>query len=85
MQISIFCEMPECERHGDIINTVSGISPENMELFIEAWRGEDEADYCPSCYELGTLNDDTIRAEQPGEKEAYLATLPALPVARNGA
>ena len=85
MQISLLCETPECERQGDVINTVSGISPENMETFIEAWREEEEADYCAACGELGILSDTTLRGEQPGEEEASLAALPRLPAARGEA
>ena len=61
---------------GNIVNTISAILPENMEMFIEAWEGEDEADYCSVCGELGILDGDTLRFEHPVEEKAYLATLP---------
>ncbi|MEW5742570.1 MAG: hypothetical protein AB1938_26870 [Myxococcota bacterium] len=68
LRIRVVCRTPGCAKRGQAVNTVlvSGDEDESaverVEQFFEAFGhgGEDTADFCPACGELGV-------AEEPEE------------------
>lgn len=57
VSISIVCETPGCECCGQVVNTFS-ITAGQVEALMESYGtgGEDDADYCPHCGELGVAH-----------------------------
>jgi len=52
--VEIQCFSEGCKGNGKIFNTISGFkSGYEVDGFMAGWDGEDEADYCPICGELG--------------------------------
>ncbi|MEW6006482.1 MAG: hypothetical protein AB1695_14355 [Stygiobacter sp.] len=52
MKIPIICEN-ECVNRGSVINIVSGIPEEDLDLFYEDYDGSDESDICRFCGQAG--------------------------------
>lgn len=55
--IPIICENPHCANLDNLVNVVSGITTDDMDLFYESYDGTDAEDYCPVCGELGVAED----------------------------
>ncbi len=55
IEIPIVCETAQCENSGKLVNTVSGIRFEDLDLFYENYDDSVEQDHCPICGELLTF------------------------------
>ena len=62
--IPITCGNPQCRNFNELVNMVSGVTMENMDLFYESYDGSDTEDYCLVCGELGV-------AEDPDDADLY--------------
>ena len=64
MKADILCETAGCPKEHDIINTVT-FPMEEEDTFYEAFGhgGEEEADFCPECKQLGVLQDPDLDDE----------------------
>lgn len=60
LQIPIVCENNKCNNYGKIINIVSEINVDDIDLFYENYDGSVEDDYCPICGELGVAEDPIV-------------------------
>ncbi|MCC6299039.1 MAG: hypothetical protein IT314_07055 [Anaerolineales bacterium] len=57
IKVPILCENSHCRNFGNIVNIVSEISMEDIDLFYEGYDGSVDQDYCPVCGELGIAED----------------------------
>jgi hypothetical protein len=57
MKVPIFCETEGCPNSGKVVNWVTNIPVEDLDLFYEGYDGSEEADYCNICGELGVAED----------------------------
>ncbi len=58
LKIPIICENDRCENCGQLVNLVSEVSLEDLDLFYENYgRPANEEDYCRICGELGVAED----------------------------
>ncbi len=62
IDIPITCENPQCENAGRLVNVISEIAVEEIDLFYESYDGSDDADYCLTCEELGVAGDPEKRS-----------------------
>lgn len=55
--IPITCGNSRCRNFNHLVNVVSGVPLEKLDLFYESYDGSESADYCPACGELGVAED----------------------------
>lgn len=55
--IPIICENPKCSNFNHLVNEVTGLTNNDLDLFYEGYNGSDEQDYCPICQKLGIAED----------------------------
>lgn len=55
--VPITCGNSSCRNFNRLVNVISGISVEDMDLFYQSYDGSDPHDYCPVCGELGIAED----------------------------
>lgn len=60
IKIPVFCENAQCKNFGNLVNIISEISVEDIDLFYEGYDGSVEEDYCPVCGELGVAEDPIV-------------------------
>ncbi len=60
VKIPIICENNYCQNFGKTINTVSGMTIMELDLFYENYDGSVDEDYCSVCGELGVAEDPII-------------------------
>lgn len=53
VEIPIICESQQCANYGRVINIVSELTTNDLDLFYEDYNGTEPADYCPLCKKLG--------------------------------
>lgn len=61
IEIPIICENTQCRNFGKVINLISGIAIEDLDLFYENYDGSVEEDECPVCGEIGVAEDPITR------------------------
>ncbi len=61
IEIPVICENNQCENFGNLVNVVSEITTDEVDLFYENYDGSTEDDYCPICGELGVAEDPVIK------------------------
>ena len=57
VSVPITCGNGKCSNFGNLINCVTELVEEDIDLFYEGYDGSDSADYCPLCNELGVAED----------------------------
>ena len=57
MQIPLVCETPDCPHFGQVIDVISGIAPENLDMVYEDYGSDDDANFCPLCHCLAVAQD----------------------------
>lgn|GEM_PF-5125341 len=56
--VTVVCETPGCERNGEVINTISELEEESLDIWFEDYNGEsEEADWCIACGQPGIAQD----------------------------
>ena len=55
--IPIICGSPQCRHFKQLVNVVSEVPIEELDLFYEGYDGSDSADYCMVCGKLGVAED----------------------------
>ncbi|MCZ2128186.1 MAG: hypothetical protein LC099_10495 [Anaerolineales bacterium] len=61
VNIPIVCENDECKNCGSLINIISEINIQDVDLFYENYDGSNEHDYCPICGQLGIAEDPVLK------------------------
>lgn len=57
VEIPIICENEQCQNFGNVINVISEIAIEDLDLFYENFDDSVEEDHCIICGELGVAED----------------------------
>jgi hypothetical protein len=57
VSVAIVCETEGCPNAGQVINVVSEIPADQIDLFFEDYRGEDAEDTCSLCGQPGIAQD----------------------------
>jgi len=53
-KVSVMCENPQCSNVGNIVNTISGGQPRDIEMLLDQWdSAHEQADMCQTCGVLG--------------------------------
>ncbi len=69
MVVPIVCREPGCAGAGETVNEVSGINPQDLDDFYEAFGKPDPEDHCTLCGRLGIAEDP--RFEHEWERKYY--------------
>lgn len=83
MKIPLVCETADCANQWKVVQVISQIAPEHLDLFYENYDGSDGDNYCPLCAVLAITYDalpenETVRVgacvrDDPSERESGLA------------